>query len=78
MQIEDPIIDAQTLADIILMSVSTVRVYATHKPEKLPPSIKIGRFRRWRMSEVNKWVADLDSSQMGKSSMRGPGRPRKC
>ncbi len=77
MQVEDQIIDAKTLADIIMMSPGTVRVYATHQPEKLPPSIKIGRFRRWRLSEVNKWIADLDSSQMGTSHKRGPGRPRK-
>ncbi len=75
MKVEDRLIGVEELAGILNLSIHTVRTYCTKAPKLLPPSVKIGRSVRFRLSDINSWMANLDAGQM--PVKRGPGRPRK-
>ncbi|WP_207259691.1 helix-turn-helix domain-containing protein [Desulfovibrio sp. Huiquan2017] len=75
MKVEDKLIGVIELANILDLSVHTVRTYCSKSPQLLPPSVKIGRSVRFRLSDVNGFLASLDAGQM--PVRRGPGRPRK-
>lgn len=49
------LIDADALA--ILLCISPRQVSRLNSAGKLPPSITLGRCRRWRVDEVREWIA---------------------
>lgn len=75
MKVEDKLIGVDEVADILNISVHTVRAYCSKSPHLLPPSVKIGRSIRFRLSDLNSFIANLEAGQM--PVKRGPGRPRK-
>ncbi|MEF2146384.1 MAG: helix-turn-helix domain-containing protein [Desulfovibrionaceae bacterium] len=73
--VDDELLNAEQLASLLKLSRTTVQAYRSKKPDSLPPSFKLGRLVRWRKSDVQAWIADIDVGQV--PAKRGPGRPRK-
>ena len=55
-----PLLTAEQVAEILAMSVSTLRKNCSVCPESIPPFLKVGNARnsacRWRRSDVEAWI----------------------
>ena len=54
---EKPYLTVEEVADLLQVSVETVRVYINRKKNKLP-AFKVGREWRVRKTDLDKWVQD--------------------
>lgn len=50
------LIKTKELADMLCLSITSIKKYRTLYPEKLPPFIKIGKNYRWDKNEVESWL----------------------
>jgi excisionase family DNA binding protein len=53
-QVDDPLLSSQELADYLRIPLQTVYVWAARGTG--PDRIKVGRYTRYRMSMVNAWL----------------------
>lgn len=82
-----PLLDFSGLAAILGLAPKTVRNIHSASPSRLPPSILLpAGGRRWRLEDVENWIAELAAAQHPASAAtpvadvevkRRPGRPRK-
>ena len=57
--VETPFYNFQDVAIILQTTPSGIRHRLHRCPENLPPSVKIGRNRFWRKSDVEAWLENL-------------------
>lgn len=72
-EIEDKLLRTAEAADILGLSVKTLRSYSSTGSGPLA-IVRLGRAVRYRLSDINKLIA---SGGAEKQKKRGPGRPRK-
>ena len=52
------VLDTKGLAEALSLSANTVKQYASHSPEKLPPRLKLPyRKLAWAVEDVQAWLA---------------------
>lgn len=51
----------EDLAEILSMSPSTLKTWASRKPESLPPMIKLGKSIRFHPDTVERWIKAKDA-----------------
>jgi len=54
MQVDDPLLTSQELADYLDIPLQTIYVWAARGSG--PDRIKVGRYTRYRLSTVNEWL----------------------
>jgi|AntDeeMetagen681_2_1112603.scaffolds.fasta_scaffold03567_6 excisionase family DNA binding protein len=70
----DHLLTPDELAEILRISRNTVVDWASRRPERLPPPVRMGRLLRWSRHSVDAW---LQSAVQQTPRARRPGRPRK-
>lgn len=57
-----PLLTAEQVAEILVMSVSTLKKNCSVCPESVPPFLKVGNARnsacRWRRSDLDAWIQE--------------------
>ena len=49
-------LNAKEVAEMTGLAYSTVRRLATTEGANFPPSVKLGRSRRWSLEQLEKWI----------------------
>lgn len=74
---ENRLLDVNTLAPILCLSPRTLRNKLCAEPANLPPRVAVPGIKgpRWRLSDVQKWIASLQNSEAGHLEAVPKSRP---
>ena len=60
MALDEKLFDIEALAAYLGLPVQTLYRWRSSRPQKGPKGIRVGRYVRWRPSEVDQWLASLE------------------
>lgn len=70
---QDQLLDVAALAKRYGKSVSGIYHMNCYTPDKLPPSVRIGKSLRWRLEDVRAWEANQNGTAALAGEPEGKG-----
>jgi len=58
MKFEDRLLNIKEVCKIVGLKKSTIYLYI--KQNKFPKAVKIGKLSRWKLSEIRRWIEELN------------------